>query len=221
MLFGPSLAGIILTWIVDGKAGLRDLLSRLSLTRVPAPWYLALLLPPILVLTILFSLRTFVSPVFAPNRFLMGFLFGIPAGILEELGWMGYVFLKMKSPGNALVPSIWLGLLWAIWHLPVVDFLGTATPHGAYWLEFFLAFTVAMTAMRVLICWIYANTGSLLMAQLMHVSSTGSLVIFSAARVTAEQEALWYGLYGVLLWLVVAIIVKIYGKGLAWQAADP
>ena len=46
-----------------------------------------------------------------------------------------------------------------------------------------------MTAMRVLIAWIYTNTKSLLMAQLMHVSSTGSLVVFSAARVTAAQEA--------------------------------
>jgi membrane protease YdiL (CAAX protease family) len=138
---------------------------------------------------------------------------------LEEIGWMGYTFPKMISPGNVFVPSILLGLLWATWHLPVIDFLGTATPHGAYWLEFFLAFTVAMMAVRVLICWIYANTGSLLMVQLMHVSSTGSLVIFSAPRVTAKQEAMWYGLYGVSLWLVVAVVVKIYGKGLTQQAA--
>jgi membrane protease YdiL (CAAX protease family) len=219
MLFGPSLAGIILTRIVDGKIGLRDLFSRLSPRRVPVRWYLALLLPPIFVLGILLGLKTFVSPLFAPNWFLMGVLFGIPAGLLEEIGWMGYAFPKTKSPGNAFIPSILLGLLWAVWHLPVTDFLGTATPHGAYWLEFFLAFTAAMTAMRVLICWIYANTGSVLMAQFMHVSSTGSLVIFSAPRVGAKQEALWYALYGVSLWLVVAVIVKIYGKGLARQTA--
>jgi hypothetical protein len=51
-------------------------------------------------------------------------------------------------------------MLWAIWHLPVIDYLGTATPHGAYWFSFLLAFSVAMTAMRVLICWIYINTKS-------------------------------------------------------------
>ena len=54
---------------------------------------------------------------------------------------------------------------------------------------------LAMTAMRVLIAWIYTNTKSVLLAQLMHVSSTGSLVLFSAARVTALQEAMWYALY--------------------------
>ena len=68
--------------------------------------------------------------------------------------------------------------------------------------------------MRVLICWIYSNTDSVLAAQLMHISSTGSLVIFSAPRVSAAQEALWYGLYGITLWVVVAIIAKTYGRRL-------
>ena len=142
----------------------------------------------------------------------MGILFGIPAGFLEEIGWMGYAFPKMRSESNGLVPSILLGLLWAVWHLPVINYLGTATPHGAYWLPFFLAFSLAMTGMRVLIAWIYTNTKSILLAQLMHVSSTGSLVLFSAARVTAAQEAMWYALYGTVLWIAVGIVVKTFGR---------
>jgi hypothetical protein len=107
-----------------------------------------------------------------------------------------------------------LGLFWSFWHVPVINYLGAAVPHGSYWLPFFLAFAAAMTAMRVLICWIYTNTKSVWIAQLMHVSSTGSLVIFSAPRVTAAQEVIWYGVYGALLWLVVAVITAVYGKGL-------
>src|SRR6267154_742398 len=117
--------------------------------------YMALLLPPALVLTVLLFLKRFFSPVYAPNHFLIGILFGIPAGFLEEIGWMGYAFPKMRSESNGLAPSILLGLLWA------------------YWLPFFLAFGFAMSAMRVLIPWIYTNTKSVLLAQLMHVSSTG------------------------------------------------
>jgi uncharacterized protein len=214
MLLGPSLMGIVLTRIVDGKSGVRDLFSRMFRRRFPMRWYAVLLIPPALVLTILFILTEYVSPSYAPNFFLMGILFGVPAGYLEEVGWMGYAFPKMRSQNNALAPSILLGLLWSIWHLPVVDYLGTATPHGVYWFPFFLAFTAAMTAMRVLISWAYSNTNSVMLAQLIHVSSTGSLVIFSAPRLTAGQEVLWYGLYAVALWFVVAVVVTIFGKRL-------
>jgi membrane protease YdiL (CAAX protease family) len=125
---------------------------------------------------------------------------------------MGYAFPKMCLHSNALAASTLLGLLWGVWHLPVIDYLGTATPHGADWFPFFLVFTAAMTAMRVLICWIYTNVKSVLMAQLMHVSSTGSLVMFGAPGVTSQQEVLWYGVYATVLWFAVAVVVKIFSK---------
>jgi membrane protease YdiL (CAAX protease family) len=143
----------------------------------------------------------------------MGVLFGIPAGFFEEIGWAGYAFPKM-SKDSALAPAILLGLLWGAWHLPVINYLGTAAPHGRYWLPYFLAFTAAMTAMRVVIAWIYTNTKSVLLAQLLHVSSTGSLVVFSPARVTAAQETQWYCVYAVALFVVVAILAAKYGKRL-------
>jgi membrane protease YdiL (CAAX protease family) len=211
MLLGPSLAGVVLTRLVDGKGGLRVLVSQVFRARVPLVWYATLLIPPVLILSVLVFLERFVSPVYAPNRFFLGVLFGIPAGFLEEIGWTGYAFPKMRSPSNGLAPSILLGLLWSLWHLPVINYLGAAAPHGVYWLPFFLAFSLAMTAMRMLIAWIYTNTKSLFLAQLMHVSSTGSLVVFGAAGVTAGQEALWYALYGTVLWVAVGIIVKIFG----------
>jgi membrane protease YdiL (CAAX protease family) len=208
MLLGPSLSGIFLTAIVEGKTGLRDLLSRLLRARIPARWYAPLLIPPVLVLTVLFTLKTFLSPVYTPNLFLLGVLFGLPAGLLEEIGWTGFAFPRMSSQHNPLGASILLGLLWGLWHLPVVNYLGTATPHGAYWFPFFLVFAFAMTAMRVLICWLYLHTKSVLIAQLMHISSTGSLVIFSPPAVSARQEVLWYALYGTALWLALLIVVK-------------
>jgi hypothetical protein len=53
----------------------------------------------------------------------------------------------------------------------------------------------------------------------MHMVSTGCLVVLGPPRVTAGEEALWYGVYGIALWLVVAIVVSIYGKNLAGKPA--
>lgn len=112
---------------------------------------------------------------------------------------MGYAFPRLCSKYSDLVSGVILGLLWGVWHLPVIDYLGTATPHSSYWIPYFLAFTAAMTAVRVLIAWVYANTKSVVLAQLMHASSTGSLVVLSPPHVTSAQEALWYAVYGVAL----------------------
>ena len=65
-----------------------------------------LLLPPALVLTVLLFLERIVSPVYAPNRFFMGILFGIPAGFLEEIGWTGKdAFPKMRPENNGSGPE--------------------------------------------------------------------------------------------------------------------
>ena len=218
MLLGPSITGIVLAGCTAGRAGLAELTRQLTTWRFAPRWYAALLIPPLLILTVLSGLVVFANPAYAPNRFFMGLFFGVPAGLLEEIGWMGYAFPRMRSQANSFAPAVLLGLLWSTWHLPVVDFLGVATPHGRSWLSFFLAFTAAMTAIRVLKCWVYANTRSVLSAQLLHISSTSSLVVLSPPRVNPAQEVTWYLLYALALWLVVAIVLGIYTKALARPA---
>src|SRR5437773_8695819 len=69
MLLGPCAAGILLAWLIDGSIGLRDLFSRMRGIRVPARWYAALLISPVLVLAVFFLMKTFVSAVFSSIRF--------------------------------------------------------------------------------------------------------------------------------------------------------
>jgi uncharacterized protein len=206
MLVGPFFTGIFLTALFDGRSGIRNLFSRLGRWRVPLRWYAPLLIPPAFTLVLLSLLKIFLSPVYSPNRFWLGVAFGVPAGFFEEIGWIGFAYPKMSRTWPPLSAAIFLGLLWSLWHLPVINFLGTAVPHGSYWLRFFLAFAAAMTAMRILICWLYAHTQSVLLAQLLHVCSTGSLVVFSPPRANAAQESLWYALYACSLWLLVALL---------------
>jgi len=66
MLAGPSIAALLLTSVVSGHAGLRELLSRLLRWRVGARWYaVALLTAPIVFAAVHLAL-SLASPVFLP-----------------------------------------------------------------------------------------------------------------------------------------------------------
>ena len=207
MLLGPSFTGIFLTLKLDGRDGLRDLFARMRRFSFPLRWYSVLLIPPVMVLSVLFCLKTFVSPVYAPNRFWLGVTFGLLAGFLEEIGWTGFAYPKLRRRFAVLRAAAILGLFWGLWHAPVIDFLGAASPHGKALPAFFAAFVAAMAAMRVLIAWFYEHTQSIALAQLVHISSTGALVVFSPPAATPTQEAAWYALYAVALWVLVIFLL--------------
>ena len=209
MLVGPSFSGIFLTRWFDGRQGLQSLFARMRRFRFPLRWYIALLIPPAMVLAVLLCLKTFVSPVYTPNRFCIGVTFGILAGFLEEIGWMGFAYPRLRQRFAVLPAAAILGLFWGLWHAPVIDFLGSASPHGKALPAFFAVFLAAMAAMRVLIAWFYERTQSIALAQLVHLSSTGALVVFSPPTVGPLQEATWYALYAAALWLLVLLLTTI------------
>src|SRR5687768_9866137 len=98
-LAGPSVAGILMTGLLHGRAGLRDLLTRVTRWRVGARWYaVALLTAPLLVTAVLFAL-SLTSPEYLPtilttsdkvSLLLLGIVGTLVGGIFEELGWTGF-----------------------------------------------------------------------------------------------------------------------------------
>jgi uncharacterized protein len=211
MVIGVALAGVASIAASQGRAGLGTLGRRMMRWKVGAKWYLALLIPPAAILLVLDSLRVEVSPDFAPNLLPIGLLFGIVAGFFEEIGWTGFAYPRLGVHFGPVGGSVLLGVLWGIWHLPVVDSLGTASPHGPAWPAFFAAFVALVAGLRVLISWIYARTGSVFLAQAMHASNTGFLVVFGAAAVKPGQEAGWYALDAIVLWLVAVVVIACGG----------
>jgi membrane protease YdiL (CAAX protease family) len=219
IVIAVGLAGVGMTAVTEGRQGLQRLRVRMTHWRL-GRWWLVLLVPPLGMLLVLTAMQMFVSSSYAPHFLVFGIAAGLLAGLFEETGWTGFAFPRMSARLGALAGAVVLGLLWALWHFPVVDSLGAASPHGSAWPLFFGAFAAVLVSTRVLIAWLYANTGSVLGAQLLHATSTGSLVVLSPAAVSPAQEALWYLAYAVLLWIVVAVIVARFGAtltGTTWR----
>ncbi len=81
---------------------------------------------------------------------------------------------------------------------------------SAAWLPEFAAFCVAaLTAYRLLMTWVYANTHSLLLAvltHLTHASDTGWLFVPYPAT-SFEQGLVWQTAFAFALWVVAAVVV--------------
>jgi membrane protease YdiL (CAAX protease family) len=206
LILSVAAAGIGCAKLFDGSRGVQDLWkaqTRWALGR----WYGLMLLPPALILAALFLLSAIAGPSFAPNFFPVGLAFGIPAGLFEEIGWTGFLLPKLTARLGWKRASVVLGVVWGVWHLPVIDALGAATPHRGSLPAFFFAFILLLTGLRIIMSWAAVRTRSIAIAQLVHASSTGSLVMFGPKGVTPAQEAFWYAGYGVLLWIVAAAIL--------------
>jgi membrane protease YdiL (CAAX protease family) len=152
-------AACILVYRENGLVGVRTLLKRsLDFKRVGAKiWYLpTILLMPAIMLLSFVSQRMMDVPVPNPQfsfatPFILFAVFFI-AAIGEELGWMGYAIDPLQARYGALGGALLLGGVWAVWHfIPLLS-----AQRSLAWIAWWALGTVAM---RVIITWLYNNTG--------------------------------------------------------------
>ena len=172
-VYAPSLAALIVTAYTKGIPGLRQLLSQLLRWRVGVGWYLIVLLgmPAILVGSGVlsawlsgqqFNLEQGPKP-FALYPVLMSLMLD-PGPLGEELGWRGFALPRLLHSQSALTASVFVGLVWGLWHLPA--FFINGLPQNQFELP---ALLLACVALSVLMTWVYQHTnGSILLAILVH-----------------------------------------------------
>jgi len=208
MLLGPSVSGLILTALLEGRSGLRQLGSRLLRWRVGVPWYaVALLTAPLILLAILWSFAALVSPAFAPHFQWTLFAVGLFAGAFEEIGWTGFATPLLLARRGVGATGLLLGLVWAAWHALVI-FLFTFGAMGNAWIwSFAIAYIATLTPYRIVMTWVYANTQSVLLAVLMHASYTGWLLAVFPATSPA-QSLIWQTAFAAVLWLAAVATLR-------------
>jgi uncharacterized protein len=211
-------APTIAAQLVLRAGGRRDLIGwiagRYRIWRVHPGWYLtaALLAPAITILSL--GIRALADPHFqvAPDSPLGEMLADLGVGgvallfpllvlawlpssaLLEEFGWRGLALPLLQRRWNALTASVLLGLVWGMWHLPLM--VANGDPPVGY-----LLLIVPQT---VLMTWVVNSTrGSMLLAMLFHASlATALTTLYPGSRSYVEIA---------LTWLLAAAVVLRYG----------
>lgn len=219
MLAGPTIAGILLTSVVYGRAGLRELLAGVLRWRVSLGWYaVALLTAPLLAATTLGALLP-ASSAYLPAilgsddklaLLLAGVAVGLAAGIFEEIGWTGFAIPQLRLRHGVLVTGVIVGCLWGAWHLLLFfwtsgGFSGALSP--GLFLPAILFCEAVAPAFRVLMVWVYDRTASVFIAMLMHGSLSGGVAIMLIpTTIVGVPLGMWYILFAAALWVAVAIV---------------
>ncbi len=220
VLAGPSIAGILLTGLFDGRTGLREFRSRLLKWRFGVRWYaVALLFAPFLFVVLLLVL-SLLSPEFLPGIFaagdktshlMMGLMTGLMAGIFEEIGWTGFATPRLRKRYGILATGLIVGIVWAAWHLLPAFWLGFASGNISGAISFFSYLIdpfLFLVASRVLIVWVYDRTGgSLFAGMLMHVSLTASTRIFMPLVIAGAQLIIFDVTWAAVVWAILAVLV--------------
>ena len=92
----------------------------------------------------------------------------------EEIGWRGFALPRLASRLGLGPASVVLGLIWAVWHLPLF-FVREADTFG----QSFPMYTMAVVAISIAISLLYAKSdGGLLLPMLFHaaVNNTKDIV---------------------------------------------
>ena len=186
-MVGPALAAFVVTRMVEGKQGTRQLLRRRILRwRVGIHWYLIAIfgLPPVYFLAASLVLGTaplgalieewpLIFTSYLP-KVVMVFLI---VSLWEEIGWMGFALPRLQEKYGPFWASVVVGVLWALWHLPayfnstqvVADKVGLGEVDRLLYLLPLLILLAVLT--RIVMTWLFNVTmGSVIVVALFHAA---------------------------------------------------
>jgi hypothetical protein len=227
-----SLAGVLMTALVDGRAGLKQLFRQLRIRQVSAGyWVFAFLylVPAVL-------LGALANPLFNGDRLALGnfqpafaivpmyILFFFIAGLGQELGWTGFLIPRLQSRYSALTAAVMRAVLVGIWHLPLLLYSRLdpqafpSIPYGSWIAQ--IGFPAALAVMLVMFLlpwsifftWMYNNTGgNLLLVAILHGSEIWLPYWMLSTGVNPDNINNYWG-YGTVLLLTALLIVVITGR---------
>ena len=120
----------------------------------------------------------------------------------------------MRRRSGVVATGLIAGIWWSAWHL-LPNVWSSRAAAGELAVSVYLAATAFgifvgyLTAFRVLMVWVYDRTESLLLAVLMHVSLTASLLILNPLGISGPRLLTYSFVLSAALWIVVGAVLLV------------
>jgi len=181
--FAPALVALTVTVAAGGRDAVAALLERMFRWDVDLRWY-AFAVGYMAAIRAAAAVGQRIVAGTWPHAGELPWLLLIPAVLVstpvqagEELGWRGFAFPRLAARFGFAAASILLGIIWAVWHLPLFFIPGVDLYRQSFW-----AFLLAVTPLSVAMAWLYLRTGgSVLLTMLMHSAVNQTTLLVSGA----------------------------------------
>jgi membrane protease YdiL (CAAX protease family) len=210
----PGLVAIFLTAITTGGEGVKLLINKISFKDTRVIWYLFavtfIAFIKGLAALVFFLLYNAWPQVGTTSWYVM--LFGIAVSMWaqagEEIGWRGYALPLMSKKFGLAMAGILLGIIWAIWHLPLFYIAAADTFNQSFPL-----YLLHVTGLSVIMAWLFWKVnGNLLPLMVFHAAINNTKdIVPSASKASASPYTLnaapigWISL--ALIWVVAFYVL--------------
>lgn len=229
-----SISAILTSLFLKGKQGVKELFSRfrfwapeISFKKGITVWIQAILFIVGIKLIFSFTLNIFggvpLSESLTINTnysfgeivfiFITCLLFD-GGGLMEELGWRGFALPRLQKKYSPLKASVIVGVIWALWHIPIkTDVLSDLTNFAV----FYIFFTFVAILYSIIMTYFYNRVGgSVLITVAIHGlynDSTGLGYILNPDSIEIS-DTLGSLIYAGVFVIAAAVILIIAGKNL-------
>ena len=178
---GPAAAALIVTGVVDGRAGITGLRRSIMAWRGRLRWLVLAVLYPLTVFAVATVVARAIEGVW-PDLSRFGASLEYPMlplavywlanlvfyGFGEEIGWRGLAQPTLQRRHSALTAAVLVSLVWAGWHLPLFGITATYRSMPAIG---FLGFYFSLLTASFVLAWLYLRSqGSILVVAVFHAT---------------------------------------------------
>lgn len=214
MAAGPLVAALLITAIVDGRRGLRELGARMLRWRVGWQWYVAAIVIPLAVvlgsggLNVLFGAEESAIRDLEISGlvliFAMRLVFPFFSPIAEEPGWRGFALPRLLADRSPFGATLILAPIIALWHVPLI-FIASE--------DLAPIFVLATVAVTFFYSWLFIHTGSVLITILAHAAEGTIIRKWTGTDGWSGADETQFSLVYTGAWFAVVIALLVFD----WQ----